>query len=249
MALTGSQIITEVADVVGKALTGTSRSGAALQDRILKYLNWTQQRIARHFSFEELNAIQTGAATVADIKRYPLSTGTNNLGLTKVKDIETMRLMDSENSRKLDLWSHRRFDKSFPRPENFASARPTIYVRYKREVELFKVPDAAYTLEIRYSKWATDMANDANVSEFLEKDDLLVVGTIMEAYMALEEYADARIYFQRFLGILANAVSVEGLVDWEPEAIPHGALPSPISGSPWLDPYGTPNDPLFFYPE
>lgn len=248
MAMTGAEIITEVADVVGKALTASSRSGAQLQTRILRYVNWTQQRIARHFSFDELKTIQESAATVTDVKRYPLETGTNNLGLTKVKDIESLKIMDSENSRKLDLWSYRRFDKAFPRPENFASDRPWLYIRYQREVELFKVPNAVYTLEIRHSKWATDMANDANVSEFLEKDDLIVIGAIMEAYMALEEYADAKIYFQRFIGVLGNSVKVEGLVDWEPEAIPHGALPMPISGTPWTDPSGHPNDPLFWFP-
>lgn len=248
MALTGSEFITEVADTVGKALGATSRSGVLMQDRILKFLNFGQERIARTFSFDELKVIKTDGATVADVKRYPLESGTNNLGLTGVKDIESLKFMDGANSRKLINMSARKFDAFFPRPENFSTGRPSMYVRYQREVELFKIPNDAYTLETRYSTWATALANDATVSDFLHKDQLLITSAVLETYMALEEYADAKVWFQRFLGQLSDAVKVEGLVDWEPQADSSGLGVIPMSGAPWVDPYGDPSDPLYGFP-
>lgn len=245
MAMTGNELITEVADVVGKSLSSASRSGALLQDRVLKYLNFGQERLARAFSFDELKDIKDDAATVLDVMRYPLTTGTNNLGLTRVKDIESFKLMDDENSMKLVNWPARRFDQRYPQPTNFTTGRPSLYVRYQREVELFKIPDAVYTLEIRYSQWASDLTNGTGVSDFLHKDQLLITAGVLETYMALEEYADAKLWFQRFIGQLADAIKVEGLVDWEPQADSSGLQVLPMSGSPWIDPYGTVGDPLY----
>ncbi len=247
MAMTRDQLVTEVCDTVGKKETGASVSGATLQTRVRTYLNWGQKRMARYYEFHELNVLNTTAATVTSVKRYPLYSGTNNLGLTGIKDIRSIRLIDSENSRTLIRWSYRKFDRWYPRPANYAVARPTIYLRDGNILEFFRIPDATYTLYIRHSKWPTDLSSGSQVSDYLNKDQLILTAGILETYLALEEYADAQIWYSRFVGQLKDAVKAEGDVDWEPEAEPHDALPSYTSGQPWLDPYGDPSDPLYGY--
>ncbi len=241
------QYVTEICDVVGKRTTASSVSGATLESRVQTYLNWSQKRIARFYSFHELNKLITTAATVADVKRYPLVTGTNNLGLVRPKDISSIRLVDGAYSRKLTRWSTRKFDTKFPYPEQYSTARPTIYHRDGYYVEMFKTPNDAYTLHIRYPQWAVDFTSGTQVSDFLDKDQVLVAAGIFETYFALEEYTDAKICYSKFLGLLKDAVHASGDIDWEPQAEPHEA-DRYQSGEPWIDPYGGVGDPLYDFP-
>lgn len=249
MAMTRTKLVTEICDIVGKATGASSVSGAALQDRVVTYLNWGQKRIARFYNFHELNVLLTTATTATDVKRYPLSSGTNNLGLTRPKDIQSIRLIDAENSRKLERWSYRKFDRWYPRPENYTSGRPRIYARHGNFVEMFRIPNDAYTLWIRYPQWPLDLTGATQTSDYENKDQLLITVGVLETYLALEEYADARVWYERFLGQLRDAAHAEGDVDWEPEAEPHGARRDYRSGEPWIDPYGGVDDPLYGYPE
>ena len=249
MAMTRTQMISEICDTVGKARGAGAVSGTTLEARVVYYLNWGQKRIARHYSFQELDVLKTNSATVTDVKRYPIVSGTNTLGLVRPKDIQSIKLVDSENSRKLDRWSYRKFDRYYPRPENFVSARPRLYVRHGNWVELFRIPNAVYTLHIRYPQWPLDLTSANQTSDYENKDELLVTVGILETYLALEEYEDVTVWWAKFKGMLTDAVHVEGDVDWEPEAEPFGARPGYGSGEPWIDPYGGVGDPLYGYPE
>lgn len=247
--MTRDQMVTEICDTVGKSEAASSVSGATLQTRVQTYLNWAQKRIARFYSFHELNKEITTAATVADVKTYPMSAGTNNLGLIRPKDIASIRLIDSENSRTLTRWSYRKFDRTFPRPENYTTGRPSVYCRWGDNIIMYRIPNDAYTLHIKYPQWATDFSTGTQTSDYSNKDQLIVTAGVMETYLALEEYADVAIWYPKFLGQLKDAVRAEGDIDWEPQAEPHGEGLEYKSGSPWLDPYAGSEDPLGGYPE
>lgn len=242
------QMITVVADALGKSSKATSMSGALLGDRCIDFLNWGQQRIARAYNFEELNAIQESAALVASTLRYPMKTGTNNLGLTRPKDIASVRLIDSENSRCLDRWSYRKFDKKFPNPSIFTTGRPSIYVRYGNNLEFFRIPDSAYSLYIRYPQWAQDLSSDGQTSDFEDKDQLIITAGILEGYLHFEEYEDAKIWASQYAYQLQEAIKISGDMDWKPspENFSNGRG-GYISGEPWIDPFGTSEDPLSGY--
>lgn len=249
--LTRDQMVTEICDIVGKSTSGVSVSGATLQSRVQTYyLNWAQRRIAKAYDFYELMGNQTSATTVASVKTYPLETGTNNLGLTSVKNINSVVLIDGSNtyrSRRLEFWHYRRFDDQFPRPENYPIDIPSLYTRQGDNLELFRIPDAAYTLKIRYSKWPTVFSSGSQVSDFSNKDELLVTGGVLETYLALEEYADAAIWLSKFVGQLKDSISEEGDPDWEPRAEFFRTDRVPAVGKPWLSASGHPDDPMFGY--
>ena len=248
MALDRDDMVTEICDVVGKSKAAASVSGAALQDRVVNYLNWAQRRTARFYSFHELNVVKENCVTVASVKKYPMIAGDNNLGLTRPKDIASIRLIDGANSRVINRWSYRKFDRIYPRPVNYATGRPRIYMRWGNTLEFFKIPNDAYTLYVRYPQWPVDLTTGSQKSSYENKDQLLITAGIMETYLALEEYADVAIWYPKFLGQLKDAVHAEGDVDWEPQAEPFGEV-AYTSGEPWLDPYGTVDDPLGGYSE
>lgn len=248
--MTRLQMVTEICDICGKAAGASSVSGSTLKTRVENYyLNWAQRRIANHYSFYDLQQVKENAATATSVKTYPLESGDSNFGLERVATINSIRLIDSENSRKLDFWHYRKFDKWYPRPENFATGRPRIYTRWKNSLVFFKIPDAVYTLHIRYGQYAAPLTSDGQLHDFGEdKDELLVTAGVLQTYLALQEYGDAKVWYELFIGQLTDAVRSEGDDDWEPDAEPTGD-PEYVSGEPWLDPYGTSMDPLGRYPE
>ena len=248
--LTRDQIVTEVCDIVGKSVSGLAISGATLQTRVRTYLNWAQQRIARHYNFRELTTIYESATFSSSVKRYPFSSGTNNLGLTRVKDIGSIILIDAYNSRRMTRYGRPQFEKKIPRPENYANNRPYIYVVIGQAIEVFPIPDATYSTRIVYHQWPTAFASSGQTSDFENKDQLLVVSTVMETYLALEEYQDASVWYNKMLGMLIDAVKAEGDVDWEPQAEPFGPIMgNTVSGTPWTEAGATPDDPLYGYPD
>lgn len=248
--LTRDQIVTEICDVVGKSVSAAAVSGATLQTRVRTYLDWAQRRIARHYNFRELEIIYESATFSDGVKRYPFSTGSNNLGLTRVKDIGSIILLDEYNSRRLIRFGRSQFEKRFPRPENFAENRPRMYVRIGSGIEVFPIPDTTYSTRIIYHQWPTPFTSGSQTSDFENKDELIVISGIMETYLALEEYNDAAIYFNKMVGMLTDAVKAEGDVDWEPQGEPfdYGHMGS-ISGSPWTEPGASMDDPLYGYPD
>ena len=250
MSKTRDQMVTIVADALGKSRNASAISGALLGDRCVDFLNWGQERIARAYSFDELNANQESAVTVVSVKRYPLVTGTYNLGLVRPKDITSIRLIDSENSRKLRRWNDRKFDTRFPRPENYSTGRPSIYMQHATNLEMFRIPDAAYSLYIRYPQWPIDLALSSSSTAYEHKDQLLITAAILEGYLHFEEYNDVTVWTQLFIGRLSDAIKAEGDLDWEPQAEEFSSGRGGYSsGEPWLDPYGGVNDPLRGYSE
>lgn len=238
MAKTRDQMVTIVADAIGKSRSAAALSGALLGDRCVDFLNWGQQRIARSYNFDELNINQESAVTVADIKRYPMITGTNNLGLIRPKDIASLRLIDSHNSTTLKRVTQRYFDIKFPQPTNYATGRPDIYIRYGNNLEFFRIPNDAYTLYIRYPRWAADLDSASQTSDFEYKDQLIISAGILEGYLHFEEYNDVTIWAQRFTGQLSDAIKTQGDMDWVPTSEPFASgQGGAISGEPWIDPY------------
>ncbi len=249
--LTRDQLVTEICDVVGKSTAALAVSGATLQTRVQTYyLNWGQRRIAKAYDFYELMGNKTDAATVADVKTYPIETGTNNLGLTNVKNINSVVLIDGSNtyrSRKLEFIHYRKFDSLFPRPENYPNDIPSCYTRQGNNLEIFRIPDAVYTLKIRYSKWPTVFSSGSQTSDFDNKDELLVTAGVLETYLALEEYTDAAVWLQKLLGQLKDSIEEEGDPDWEPRAEFFRTDRIPPTGKPWLSASGHPDDPMYGY--
>ena len=138
----------------------------------------------------------------------------------------------------------------YPRPENYSNQRPRIYVRIGNAIEVFPIPDATYDTRIVYPQWPTPFSTATQTSDYDSKDQLLVVATIMETYLVLEEYQDAAVWYNKMLGMLMDAVKAEGDVDWEPQAEPINMYNmGEFSGTPWAEPGAVYEDPLYGYPD
>jgi hypothetical protein len=113
----------------------------------------------------------TSSATQVDLKEYHL---VNDLLLTRPKDIYSIRLDDDSNSRKLEYITSQNLDEVLPYPENTTS-KPIMYTRFGDYIELFPIPDAVYSLKIRYSKWPVTYTNLTELSPYGTQWDHIIV--------------------------------------------------------------------------
>lgn len=237
--LTGTQLINELMLTVGRKSTDLLSDGSTtLGTLALRWLNYTQIRIANAFSFPECDVLVTNAATVASTKSY---TDNTLMGATygpRLKQYLSMRLIDTtnNNSRKLSYRHYRKFDQDIPRPEQFSNSVPVEYVHFSTTTELNPIPDAIYTLYIRASIYPTALAA-GTTSDFLRKDHLIVSGSAVHFYNQIKQPKDAerwdKIFRSQMTEIVAPLISKD---DFEPEGRAFESADLPPANY-WADPF------------
>lgn len=168
-----------------------------LNDRLVTALNIAQIQLARVHDFEELQDVGTISFPFTGVTATDMFIQYSVLGDSDPREFYSISLVDGTNSRKLVRKTVRQFDQLIPDPTRFALARPQIYVTWKTRLELWPIPDQAYTGVIRWSKWPavfTEGAPNA-VSEFRQKDDILLYMAVSYLYHSLGEYERAKMFF------------------------------------------------------
>lgn len=221
-----SVLITRAVDNVSRLSTATARSGATLSNKSIDYLNDTMVRMARKHDFREMDKRYT-AATIADQKTYTLP--------TSYKDVLTIVLRDGNNSRKLTYVSPRLFNMRIPYPENETTGLPTWYIQYGDEFDLFKIPDAAYTMYMRTLQWPTKITATTDLIDYkTDKDELIVAGMTAKLFDHLQMYEDGALWEAKFIAQRDEAILVdEHLPDYDPVGIGFTADVSTLPGDYW----------------
>lgn len=233
--LTRAQITAKAADSMGRSLSATTKSGATVQSILDEMYEWSQLRLARAYSFLELDVRDTTTAdTTADTFTYSFTTlfGAS----ARVKDVLSVVIEDGTQSVKLTRWLTRRFRKDVPYPEGESTRKPSIYSRIGNNLELFPVPDATYDIHTIRSKYPARATGNDSYSDLEYKDDLLVVGTIAEFFNFYQEFDDSikwdAVWKNKLKDVLKAVVHP---TDWEPEG---RAFNSSVltPGDFWADP-------------
>ena len=207
--LTRLQMVTEVLDNMSRSTVGLTRNQATVGDRAVVWLDRAQIWVSRRESL--LFDIAT-AATVASQKDYTFP--------SNVRGVFSLRLEDGLNSIKLRPVLPRTFDKLIPKPDSYSTeGRPDFYVPYAETntFELWRIPDQAYTMRIRYSYWPTALSTDGQVSDFSYMDDVLIFKATEYGFSWLQELRDAREWSRRASQALEEAIAAErdGMPDME----------------------------------
>ena len=215
--LTRLETIGKVADSMGRSLTGTVRSGNTLQSLLEEMYEWSKLKLSRAYSFPELDIRDTTTAdTVADTFTYSFTT---LFGAThRTKDIRAVVIENGTSSVRLTQLLETQLYKEVPYPEGESTNKPNIYVRLGNNLQLFPVPDAAYDIHTIRSEHDSRAASDDSYSTFDFKDDLIVVGTIVEFYNYMQEFRDAKSWDRIWKSKLVEAVKPYAHPDdWSPE--------------------------------
>ena len=158
------------------------------------YINLALERLARNHDWFELNrkADLTLSASGTAAADKVVSTS----GITALRDIYSVVIENSARSVRLSGMGAAEFDAAIPLPEYFARNVPQCYTLWTAdEMLVHPVPDAAYTMRVRYRKWPAALSADADVPELTRKDDMLIFLTASFIWSLLREVDEANRYF------------------------------------------------------
>lgn len=214
-AMTQDEAVSEVANIIGRDKTSLSADQATTyENRIKQWLYWSHLTIARLYAFPELDA---------DPVAYTLGTSTNiytfaTLGLTRVRQILGITVIDSTRSEKIPQRLWRQFQEDFPYPAAQSTRKPSVYTIYGQRVEFDRISDSTYTLQIRINQLPQNYTSGSAASSYINKDDLIIAGAVAHAYVSLQEIEDAKhwagVFNDRFRAIIGPELDPG---DWEPE--------------------------------
>ena len=192
-----------------------------------RYINWGQKFVARQGTFREMIYEDTSMSTTSGFKSYPYP--------TRLKELFSMRLLDGANSRKLELYTVRRFDRDVPYPEQFSTGRPIYYIDKGPNFDLNRIPDAAYHLNLVYARFPVDLSGNSDTSMLVDKDDLILAAATMFALITIRAKDEAQAWGQTFNFLWDSVISGEvKKVDWLPEMVK--TQPVSFLGEYWKNP-------------
>lgn len=200
-------------------------------------LNLMQTRLARKHDFEELRTIESGSFVISGTPATDKFLAFSALGVTNPREIFSFRIITSDGrSRKLKQRSYRYLDENVPEPEYNSTGVPTDYIIWAESFEFWRVPDSTYNYEIRMSKWPTALVASPGsaVSDFREKDDVLIMLTVSYLYNRLGEYERGARFWNVFKDMWADAQLEDRTL---PDLSLSPGLVRPSSSKPWSDPF------------
>lgn len=228
--LTRAQLRSAVLDNLGRSANLTLRSGTALSSRVDTWLNWAQVYVARQHDFLFKTAT---TSTVADQDCYTFPPEHNA--------IYTIRLEDGLQSVKLTLVMPWDFDRVVAKGDELPAGRPYYYIPFKESghFDLFPVPDAVYSMRIRYSYSPTVLSSDSQTSDFTDLDDVLVYYATSEGFKWLQELKDAAFWSARCREALEDAIAnvSETFPDWQPISRGFSTFPQELTGEYYNNPF------------
>ncbi len=167
-----------------------------LESRINRWINLAQIQVVQVHEFQNLNDLYEGSTTEDELYySFP----------SQMKDIHTFRIIDGTNSRKLTRLRPDQMDSKIPAPAELSTGVPSFYLRYGNQFELWRIPDATYTMRLRASFWLTPLTGDTQ-SPDLDYIDLCILDKAAEiGWRSLQQTDEANGWKETFITDLGIA--------------------------------------------
>src|SRR6185312_4171711 len=229
-------------DFVSEIIAGLGNRTDITTQRIVNVLNLSQSRLSRAYDFTEMQQIGTTPVPFTGV-------GANDKFLalpTGIKTIHSLVLVDNTaspgslgNSRKMTEKPWRWFDQRFPVPEYLSPGWPSIYTRWGNIASMVPVPSATFQAQLRWTSWPTALSVSATtqVSDFDNKDDILIYLSLAYLWNSLGRAEKAAPYMQEAVNATKEAIKREGTrPDME---VSRDISTNPIgdSNNYWADPF------------
>jgi hypothetical protein len=200
-------------------------------------VNSAQKAIARIADFDELKTWDiTHAVTVAHQKNYLI--GATGWALVRCKDILSIKLMDTSNSRKLEYKSPTEMDALIPYPEDLGEQRCRWYTQRGLTIELFPIPDAVYTLYIYHTQWPLELSADTDAMTYPDDMDDVIVAIAADMANAILDGVSGIDWAGRAKSLLGSSVQEElNRPDRVFQAKPFDAGTVTYTGEYWKQPF------------
>lgn len=197
MALTFTELVSQVVEDTGRSDKTTA---------IGTYVNRGQNIIVRdasvmHHDFSCLK-VESYRDTVHDG-----TSGTKTYSLPlNLKSFYDLRLCESATKRIFHPLTPRRQDLRRPYPEDDSEGTPVHYILWGRFFDLSPIPDAAYTMHMRWLKWP-DAISGTTESDLLYMDELIIKCADWLTVLSLNLEKDIRRFKADYRDLLMAAVN------------------------------------------
>ena len=222
-------------ELIRRVFTGFPRTDGEAYLAIKQSINDSLIALVSTGNFDTLlERDTTNAETVGGVKTYHIE---DDLGLTRPKDIDSIVLSSEGQSRKLIYVPPKELDSKIPYPERFSEGKSRWYTQYGKNIELFRIPNDAYSLYIRYSKWPAPLSDGTDESPLDTQYDHLIVflsKDIANAYLN-GEYINFTERTAAFIKLAKD--ENETRPDQTLVAKPFEMSPHETVGEPWLNPF------------
>jgi hypothetical protein len=231
----GTLTLAELRDEIKGGLASRTEL-ASSNTKVDRWINLAQTRMVRRSRFTELNTIEDFSPSftgqVSTDKIIPFSSLSNN----NPRAILSITRVESDNSDKLIFVPFRLWDRRLPNVEQYGSERPTHYTVYKKQIELWRVPNIAYTYRIRLSRWPIPLVNITDLSELDEKDDAIIAMAKYYACLHYKMHEQAAVMLTEYNRVMGDA-HLEDFDQPDFDAVePHRGGASQ-AGQYWSDPF------------
>jgi len=199
-------------------------------------VNNAMRAICRAADFDELKTWDlTHAKTVAHQKNYAIP---SRWPLVRLKDILSIKLMDTSNSRKLTYKSPTELDELIPYPQDLGEQRCNWYTQRGNTIELFPIPDAVYTLYIYHTQWPVELSADTDTMSFADDMDDVIVAIAADMANAILDGVSGIDWSGRAKALLGSSIQEElNRPDRVFQAKPFDAGTVTYTGEYWKQPF------------
>ena len=208
-----------------------------LDPRLTRFLNLAQQRLARLHDFDEMEKIS--------LSEFPFTNKASDkyMSMPGIREVYSFKYIDTQgqSSRKLRQVEPRMWNTVIPAPQSYTRWKPTHYTLWANTIVLYPLASqAGLECELWWTKWPLDFNDNSPtvVSDFNQKDEILIELALVYAYNSLAKLDDAQVHWQRAMPLIAEALHTDMEkpdLDIRPGPSLNDAVQLP--GEYWNDPF------------
>lgn len=247
MAFEGTLTRDELVEEVNKNLGGRGSSEDPGSTRTIRHLDLAQLRIAREpYHWRELSDYTTFTNTFANDPTVDafinIHTKITSRNLHKIYKL--LLVAETVTDHALVRINPRQWDQILPDARSFSvagsSQEMTHYIQWSDMLQIYRVPNAAYTWTVRYSFWPARLTSGSQKSNFANKDDMVISLATHSLFQSLGAGEDAIRWFSIYRDLLDAASKDAG---YEPDLATQALGPLEDAGS--MSPHDYWNDPFY----
>lgn len=187
--------------------------------RIDTWLDMAQMRIARLKDWEELHLVLNvypGNTNVLDVDRYLFLP--TEIQIRKLFSLRRTINNPQDTPAKLDKFDSKKWDEAMGDSRFYSRGVPIAYHMWEQNrIELFRVPDATYELEVRLSKWPDNMAvlitqqggRSQAKSNFKNLDDALIFLSSAIGFLSFGRSDKATEYYNIYRQVMKEGFDLD----------------------------------------
>ncbi len=224
-----------LADFQGEITANVGNRTDLTLARILKALNFAQDKVSQAQDFKELQTYVTSATNFTGVPindKYLPYAG-------NWKTVHSIVLQFGIDSRKLRQMPWRKFDRMYPAPEAVAAYIPLVYSDWNQQLVFMPVPDAVYPLVARVTTYPTAFTTTTpltTTSSFLGKDELLMAYSCEYLWRSFGRYDKADEFRTQGDALLQVAMRADADRP-DLDTAGSGDDVGPLSGAYWANPW------------